>query len=89
MDPIQTLTQDITNIKDTLNDIRIELARKNEADLNREKITHRLIKKTDENSTKIVDLEVQIARINTKLMIFGVMAPIITGIFIKFYFHSK
>lgn len=82
----------MSKIRECMNDIKVQLAKKNEADTNHKQTTQRLILKTDENQTKIVDLEVQIAAINTKLMIFGVLAtiivPIITGFLIRLFFHS-
>lgn len=92
MDRINELVEKISKIEEMLNVININLAKHNEADKSRRENFDRLLIRCDENRTKIVDLEVQVARINTKLMIFGVMAtivvPIASALLMKFLFHG-
>lgn len=92
MDDLKTIVSKITKMEEILAQIQIQLAKTNEAELYRKDNFEKLVVKCNENRTKIVELEVQITAINTKLMIFGVLAtiivPLVTGFLMKLVFHN-
>jgi len=92
MDQLQEIAKKMSKIEDSLSKIQIQLATQGESDANHKVSCQRLMVRSDENQTKIVALEVQIAKINTKIMIFGVVAtilvPLVTGFLMKILFHD-
>ena len=89
---LNTLVAKISKMEEILNKIQIQLAGLVQAETTHKENVKQLVVRCDENRTKIVDLEVQVTAINTKLMIFGVLAtiivPIITGFLMKVVFHN-
>lgn len=90
---IGTIVSKMTKMEEMLSKIQIQLAGLNHSESSHKDNIKELVVRTNENRTKIVELELKVTAINTKLMIFGVIAtiiiPIISGFLMKVLFHLK
>lgn len=92
MDELKAIVRKMTSMEEALAEIKIQLAKTNEAEYYRKDNFEKLVVKVNENRTKIVELEVRLTAINTKLVVFGVLAsicfPLVTGFLMKLFFHN-
>lgn len=93
---IDLLFGKIDHITSELHSIKIEMAKHNEAEKNRQQNSNRfweqtwpdVLKQINQNRNEIAQLNVRIAELSTKMMIFGtsivVSVPIISAIVFKY-----